>query len=240
MQSMKNIKIWLGLAYLIILTVFLYFFFSKFSIEEITSYNFIKSNIEYLIKFKESNLFLVSIAFISLGILWVSLLQGFASPLILTSGFIFGPYLGTIIIVISLSLGATTTFIFANFFFKDLVKEKLGNKFKFLKEKIQKNQFLSILIYRFIGGIPFQVANLLPILFNVKTKNYFLGTFLGLFPQSFVIVYLGSGLEKQIQKNNTPPSIIELITSSEIYIPILAFFFLIIFAFILRKSYYKN
>ena len=40
MQRMKNIKIWIGLLYLILLSVFLYFFLDKFSIQEITNYNF--------------------------------------------------------------------------------------------------------------------------------------------------------------------------------------------------------
>ena len=95
MQRMKSIKIWIGLIYLILLSAFLYFLFSKFSIQEITTYNFIKSNSEYLVNFREENLVLVSISFILLGILWI-LLQGFGSPIILASGFLFGPYLGTI------------------------------------------------------------------------------------------------------------------------------------------------
>ena len=54
MQRMKNIKIWIGIVYLILLlSAFLYFLFSKFSIKEITTYNFIKSNSEYLINFKD-------------------------------------------------------------------------------------------------------------------------------------------------------------------------------------------
>ena len=114
---MKDIKIWIGLIYLILLTTFLYFLFSKFSIQEITTYNFIKSNSEYLVNLRDSNLFLISNAFIAFGILWISVLQGFGSPLILASGFIFGTYTGTIIAVMSLSVGATITYIVANFFF---------------------------------------------------------------------------------------------------------------------------
>ena len=240
MQRMKNIKIWIGLIYLLLLSVFLYFLFSKFSIQEITTYNFIKSNSEYLVNLRESNLFLISIAFIAFGILWISVLQGFGSPLVLASGFLFGVYFGTVIVVITLSLGASLTYIFANFFFKDLIKEKFANRFKFLEEKIQANEFIVILVYRFIGGIPFQIANLLPILFNVKLKNYFLGTFLGIIPQVFIIASLGAGLENQIKKNTEPPSFFELLTSFEIFGPIIAFFFLLILSFIGRKLFFKK
>ena len=240
MQRMKNIKIWIGLIYLLMLSVFLYFLFSKFSIEEITSYNFIRSNSEYLINFKESNLALVSIIFIVVGVLWISVLLGFGSPLVLASGFLFGVYFGTIIAVITLSLGASLTYIIANYFFKDLIKEKFSNKFKFLEEKIKSNEFFVIFCLRVIGGTPLQLQNLLPVFFNVKLKNYFFGSLSGFLPQAFVFSSLGSGLENQIKKNIDPPSLLELITSYEIYGPIIAFFFLLILAFIARKLFFKN
>ena len=237
---MKNIKIWIGLIYLLLLSVFLYFLFSEFSIKEITTYNFIKSNSEYLINFRETNLFLISIVFILFGILWISVLQGFGSPLVLASGFLFGVYFGTVIAVITLSLGATLTYIFANFFFKNLIEEKFSNRFKFLERKIQANELIAILVYRFIGGIPFQIANLLPVLFNIKLKNYFFGTFLGIIPQLFIIASLGAGLENQIKKNTEPPSFFELLTSFEIFGPIIAFLFLLILTFIGRKLFLKK
>ena len=127
MQRMKNIKIWIGILYLILLSIFLYFLFSKFSIEEITTYNFIRSNSKYLVNLREENMALVSFVFMLIGILWV-LLQGFGSPLVLASGFLFGAYIGTVICVISISFGATLIYIFANFFFKDLIREKFLNK----------------------------------------------------------------------------------------------------------------
>ena len=239
MQKTKKIKIIVGIIYLVLLFIFLYLIFSKFTLEEVTTYNFIKSNSEYLLNLRESNLFLVSIAFIGFGILWISVLQGFGSILVLASGFLFGAYLGTVIVLITLSLGASLTFLIANYFFKDLIKEKLTNKFKFLEAKIKSNEFFSIFLLRIIGGIPIQIQNLIPVLFNVKLKNYFLAS-IGFAPQAFIFSYLGDGLESQIKKNLEPPSFLELITSFEIYGPIIAFFFLFIFAFLLRKIFYKN
>ena len=237
---MKNIKIWIGSIYLIILSVFLYFLFSKFSIQEITSYNFIRTNSEYLVNFRESNLALVSIIFIVIGVLWISVLLGFGSPLVLASGFLFGVYFGTILVVIILSLGASLTYIIANYFFKDLIKEKFSNKFKFLEEKIKSNEFFVIFLLRVIGGTPLQIQNILPVFFNVKLKNYFFGSLTGFLPQAFVFCSLGAGLENQIKKNTKPPSFFELITSFEIYGPIMAFFLLLILTFIARKLFFKN
>ncbi len=240
MQRMKNIKIWIGLIYLILLTTFLYFLFSKFSIKEITTYNFIKSNSEYLIDLRESNLFLVSITFLALGVFWISALQGFGSPLVLASGYIFGTLIGTVIAVMTLTLGSSLTYIFANFFFKDLVKEKFANRFKFLEEKIKTNEFFIIFGVRVLGGTPIQFQNIIPVLFNIKAKNFFFASLLGFVPQVYIFSALGSGLEKQIEKNLEPPSFLQMITSFEIYAPILGFFTLLLLAFFLRKVFYKN
>ena len=237
---MKNIKIWIGFVYLILLTTFLYFLFSKFSIKEITTYNFIKSNSEYLIGFRESNLFLVSITFVIFGVFWISVLLGFGSILVLASGFIFGTLIGTFIALITLTLGSSLTYIIANFFFQDLVKEKFANRFKFLEEKIKTNEFFVIFIVRIIGGTPIQLQNIIPVLFNIKLKNFFFASLLGFVPQVYIFSALGAGLEKQIEKNLEPPSFLQMITSFEIYAPIIGFLFLLILAFFLRKVFYKN
>ena len=101
---MKNVKIWLGLAYIIFLGLFLYFLLTYISIEELTSYSFLKSNSEYLINFKQNNIIFSSFVFIIFGIVWISLLQGFGSPLGLICGYIFGPYLGTLIFSLTIFL----------------------------------------------------------------------------------------------------------------------------------------
>ena len=58
-------------------------------------------------------------------------------------------------------------------------------------------------------------------------------------PTLFVITSFGSGLEKIIDKNLTPPSLIELIKSQEIYIPIIGFLFLITIIFLIKKNYFN-
>ena len=59
-------------------------------------------------------------------------------------------------------------------------------------------------------------------------------------PQLFIGVALGSGIEKIINENKESPSFYELITSSEIYIPIFGFIFLLILGIIFKKFFYKN
>ena len=233
----KKIKIFLGLVYLLIVTLFVGLIFSQFTLSELTSYEFIKNNSNHLIIAKDSNLFLSSVFFLFFTILWV-LLLGFGSPIFLMGGFIFGKWLGTILVVLGLSTGATFLYILANYFFKDLIKNKFEKKFNILSEKFKKNEFLFFLIYRFIGGIPFALSNILPTLFNIKIKNFFLGSLIGMTPQLFIGVSIGSGIEKIIQTNQNLPSFFSIINSKEIYIPIIAFIIFIIISYLLRKKIY--
>jgi len=77
-------------------------------------------------------------------------------------------------------------------------------------------------------------------MFNVKANNFFWATLVGLTPQLFLVVSIGSGFEKIIEQNLEAPRIIDLIYSPDIYIPIIAFAALIIITFIAKKIFYKN
>jgi len=240
MEKAKKTKIIIGLCYLTLVSFFLLMFFSKFSIDEITSYDFIRDNRLYFQELKNSNLFLVSIIFLIFTILWVFPFLGFGSPIALLGGFMFGKWLGTIIVVIGLSVGATFLYMFGNYFLKDLVREKFLNRYENLERRFKKSEFYYLLIYRFIGGIPWQLSCILPTIFNVKMVNFFFASLIGIVPQIFLAVSIGSGLEKIIDQNSELPKIAEVIFSPEIYIPILAFFSLVLTTIILRKSFYKN
>ena len=240
MEKTKKIKIFIGLSYLILISIFLFLFFSKFSLQEITSYNFIKENKSYFIELKNSNLFFISIIFLIFTILWVFPFLGFGSPIALIGGFIFGKWLGTILVVLGLSIGATFLYLFGNFFLKDLIREKFLKRYQSLEIKFKKSEFFYLLIYRFIGGIPWQLSCLLPTIFNVKAINFFFATLIGIIPQIFIAVSIGSGLEKVIDQNSEVPGLSEIIFSSEVYVPILAFFILVLLTILLRKLFYKS
>ena len=239
MKKENKLKFFLGSTYVLIILSFLWVFFDNFSLSEISSYEFIKSNNDYFNQLKNKNFFLISLIFFIFTIIWVFLL-GFGSPIMLLSGFIFGKWMGTIYAVLSLSIGATLLYIFANYFLKDLVEEKFSKRFSNLNEKFKKNEFMFFLIYRFVGGIPFFISNILPTIFNVKLKNFFFGSIIGLSPQIFVGVSLGAGLNEIIQKNIEAPSLIEILLSPEIYIPIIAFIILLIAGIFIKNIFYKN
>ena len=239
MEKTKKIKIFVALFYVSAVLLFLFFFFSKFTLEELTSYEFIKNNRDYFFELRETNLFFIGSLFFLFCIVW-TLASGFATPIALFSGFVFGKWLGTIIVVAGMALGATGVYLFANYFLKEVIRDKFLNKFQNLEEKFKKSELNYLLIYRFVGGIPFAISNVLPCIFNVKKINFFIATLIGIVPQVFIWVSFGSGLEKIIDKNEEAPKFINLITSPDIYIPIIAFVILVIITIIIRRLFYKK
>ena len=240
MEKTNKLKLFIGLVYLVLVCLFLYFFFSKFSLQELTSYDFIRNNRSYFFELKNSNLILIFFVFLLLTILWVFPFLGFGSPVALIGGFIFGKWIGTVAVVFGLSIGATFLYIFGNFFLKEFIRETFLKKYQNLETKFKKSEFIYLLMYRFIGGIPWQISCLLPTLFNVKVSNFFFATLIGIIPQIFLTVSIGSGFEKIIDQNSEIPGITEIIFSPEIYVPIIAFFSLILITIFLRKIFYKN
>ena len=239
MEKAKKIKIIIGLSYLILVSIFLFLFFSKFTLQEITSYEFIKNNRDYFFDLKQSNILLLAGLFILFCIIW-TLAGGFGSPIVLFGGFMFGNWLGTFLLITGMTIGATMLYVFANYFLKDLIKKKFLNKFANLEIKFKKSEFLYLLIYRLVGGIPFAISNVLPCIFNVKTTNFFAATFLGMIPQLFILASIASNLEKIIDENLEAPSIFDVITNPSIYIPLIVFLSLVIITIFARKIFYNK
>ncbi len=236
----KNLKIFLGISYLLILFSFLYLIFTGIQINRLDDFSYYKelqSEIEFFIS---SNMIVNLFYFFIFAVIWVALL-GFGSPILIISGVLFGQWLGTTISVISISIGALILYSIGSFFFSDLVKTILENKFKKYIKLFQKNEFYYFFIYRFIGGlgIPFGLQNLIPILFEMKKLNYFLASFLGFIPSMFIMNTIGAGLNSYIEQAESF-SIIELILTPEIFIPILMFACLMFFSLVIKKKFFDE
>ena len=236
----SNLKLILGAVYLSIILAFLYFLFSNVDISDLTSYEFIRSNKDAILKYKSENFLFLTVIFFIFCIIWVMLL-GIAMPLLLFSGFVFGKWWGIVIVLTGTTIGAVLLYILAGFFFREAIKNKLAPKFSRLREFFIKNDILYFTSFRFIGGggAPYAVQNVLPILFDMPLKNYVIATFVGSMPSMFVTVALGSGIEKVIDQNSEI-SVSSVLFSPDIYFPLVGFFIILIIAFIIKKFYFKQ
>jgi uncharacterized membrane protein YdjX (TVP38/TMEM64 family) len=236
----NNFKFFLGFAYLSILILFLYFIFSNFQISRLNDFLYYKE-LQLKLDGLMGEKFLINIIyFFIFSIIWVALL-GFGSPILIVSGILFGKWIGTIISIISISIGALLLYSIANFFFSDIIKKILSKKFNKYIQLFQKNEFYYFFIYRFVGGlgVPFFLQNVFPVLFNMKKVNYFFSSFLGFVPGFFILNTVGAGLNSYIEQAQSF-SFLDLILTPDIYLPIIMFIVLMILSLIIRKIFFKN
>ena len=236
----KNLKIFLGVSYLLILFFFLYFIFTAIEINRLDDFAYYKEIQTNLETYISKNILINVIYFFIFAIIWVTLL-GFGSPILIISGILFGKIIGTLVSVISISIGALLLYSIGNFFFRDLVKSILEKKFNKYIQSFQKNEFFYFFIYRFIGGlgVPFGLQNLIPILFRMKKINYFLASFFGFIPGFFIINTIGAGLNTYISQADSF-SMIDFIFTPQIYLPILMFSALMFFSIIIKKKFFDD
>ena len=138
------------------------------------------------------------------------------------------------------TIGAALIYMLARSFFKDFIEKKFSLKFSKFILLFNKNDLLYFMCFRFIGGggTPFAIQNLLPVIFDMPIKKYIIATFVGIAPTTFVIVALGNGIANVIDKYNEL-SFLSVVTSPEIYLPLIVFFILILCIFFLKKMLFK-
>ena len=236
----KSLKLFLGISYIIILFVFLYFIFSYVDVSRLDDFLYYKELQIDLEKTIGKNLYVNLLAFFLFCVVWVSLL-GFGSPLLLISGILFGKWIGTFISLLSISIGALILYSIASFFFKDLVYNLLEKRFSKYIYLFRKNEFIYFLAFRLAGGlgIPFGPQNVLPVIFNIKKSNYFFASFIGFIPMFFIWNTIGAGLNQYIKQADNF-SFISLLLNKEIYLPIIFFVIIMLISVIIKKRIFND
>ena len=232
----KSLKLFLGISYIIILFFFLYLILSNVEVTRLDDFLYYKEIQMNLEKMIGGNLYLNLIIFFIFCLIWVSLL-GFGSPLLITSGVLFGKWIGTFISIISISIGALMLYSIANFFFKEIVFNLLEKKFSKYIHIFKKNEFYYFFLFRLAGGlgIPFGLQNILPVILNIKKSNYFFASFFGFIPIFFIWNTIGSGLNEYIKQADNF-SLINLFLNKDIYLPIILFIIVMVVSTIIKKK----
>lgn len=125
----------------------------------------------------------------------VALSLPIATPLTLLGGFLFGLITGTLLVVVSATLGATIIFTIAKTSLGATLRERAKNKlYKRVEGNMKENAIGYLLFMRLVPLFPFVMVNVLPALFNVPLRVFVLTTFFGIMPGSTVYVYFGQQL----------------------------------------------
>lgn len=146
------------------------------------------------------NLFLSIIIYVVTYVSVVVLSIPGATFMTLVGGFLFGQWMGTCMVVFSATLGASLLFLSAKMASADLLSKKVGSLSKKMQDGFLENAFSYLLTLRLIPLFPFFAVNLAAALFQIPFRTFFIGTFLGIVPGTFVYVSMGVALREVIQK----------------------------------------
>ena len=119
------------------------------------------------------------------------------APLAVGSGAIFGVFWGTIYTIIGITIGSLIPFLIAKSLGEEFVTNLFKNKYESIHEfnkKLEKNGFLAVALIRFMPLIPHNASNYVFGVTKVKTKDYILGTIIGVIPESFILAYFGAAV----------------------------------------------
>lgn len=213
---LEQVKRWgLFILLLIFLSAFFYFRLYRY-----LSFDSIKANRELLLLWMEGHFIAVFLSFMAVYTMAVAVSIPGAVFLTLTAGFLFGPLLGTLAVVISATTGAFVVFLAVDLAFRPWVEKKAGKWLKAMEEGFQEDAFSYLLFLRLIPLFPFWVLNIVPALLGMRKATYVLATFIGIIPPTFVYVMVGNGLGRVIDAHEEPK--LELIVDPKILLPLLA------------------
>ena len=236
MENFSKLKVLIGLIYLGIVALVVYLFF-YYGADSFLDVDFLKNNKDKIFDFRDQNFVWLAILYFFFAIIWV-FLMGFGTPLVIIAGFAFGIVWGSVLSLLSFTIGASLLYSFANHYFKDLVFKYLSSRFLSLKNHFNENEFSYFFFLRVIPGIPFPIKNLIPVLFDMKLKNFFLATFLGEAAPLIISISVVSGFAGAIERNAELN--FDLLYTPEILLPLLALGFMVLITNYLKKKYYRK
>lgn len=124
----------------------------------------------------------------------VALSLPIAAVLTLLGGFLFGRWIGTVLVVSAATMGACAIFLIARSTAGEALRRKAGPLYQRISEQMDRNAVNYLLFLRLVPLFPFFLVNIVPALFNMRLRTYALTTFFGILPGTFVYVNLGREL----------------------------------------------
>jgi uncharacterized membrane protein YdjX (TVP38/TMEM64 family) len=183
-------------ARIIVVTIFALaiFAFFYFDLNQYVTFENIKANRDKLLAYTEQHFATAVGIFMLLYLLQTTFSLPGGAILSVTGGFLFGPVLGTLIVIVPATIGATLAFLAARYLFRDWVERKFGDRIAPLQEGFAKNGFTYLLTLRLIPLFPFFLVNLVAGLSRISLKTYVVATAIGIIPGTFVFANAGRQL----------------------------------------------
>ncbi|MAZ77238.1 MAG: hypothetical protein CMF39_00980 [Legionellaceae bacterium] len=223
---------WTRLIPLLALAIALLIFFAT-GLHRYLTFSTLKAHREQLLAWTDKNHVIAAIIYIIIYVIAAAISIPGATVLTLIGGFLFGLWLGTFYVVISATIGACLIFLAAKTALSDLLKRKAGKFINKLEKEFKANSMSYLLFLRLVPIFPFWLINIVAGLFGVTLTIFFITTFFGIIPGSFVYVSIGNGLGALLAEGKAPD--LSIIFKPAILLPLLGLAILSLLPIVYKK-----
>jgi uncharacterized membrane protein YdjX (TVP38/TMEM64 family) len=168
--------------------------FFYFDLRQYLTLESLKAHRDQLLAYTDAHFVAAVAIFSGLYVLQTTFSLPGGALLSLTGGFLFGSFLGTMIVLVPATLGATLAFLVARYLLRDWVERKFGDRLEAFQRGFAKNAFSYLLTLRLIPLFPFFLVNLVSGLTRIRLGTYVAATALGIIPGTFVFANAGRQL----------------------------------------------
>lgn len=195
---------WLKRWSLLILILLFFVLFFYFQLYEWLTFEAVKENRAFLMEWRNNHYVLSIFIFLLTYIIAVGASIPGATILTLLGGFLFGPIVGSVLVVVGATLGALFINLAVEFALRDWVKRRSYHGVKKMEAGLKENAFSYLLFVRLVPLFPFWLVNIVPALLGVPRRIFFISTLIGIIPGTVVYVLVGNGLGHVLDENQVP------------------------------------
>jgi uncharacterized membrane protein YdjX (TVP38/TMEM64 family) len=157
------------------------------------SWDFIRGNLDAWKAWVLENLLLALAVYFLIYVTVTALSLPTAALLSLVGGALFGRWLGTAVVSIAATLGASLAFLSSRYLLRDWVQRKFGDRLAPINQGIEKDGAYYLFTLRLIPVVPFFLINLGMGLTPMRVTTFAAVSWLGMLPGTFL--YLNAGTE---------------------------------------------
>jgi uncharacterized membrane protein YdjX (TVP38/TMEM64 family) len=187
-------------------------------LDRYVSFETLRAHREQLLAFVQHHPLAAPLLFVCLYAALIALSIPGGAIMTIAGGFLFGTLLGTALVLVGATTGATVVFLIARSALGDVLRARAGPRIRRMEEGFRRDAFSYLLVLRLIPIFPFWLVNIVPAVLGVSLGVYVLGTFIGIIPGSLVYASVGNGLGAVFEAGGTPD--LGIIFSHEILLPI--------------------
>ena len=181
------------LAPLLILVLGLVAFFA-FGLDRYLSFDALREHRQSLLGWVAGNALMAPITYMLIYVAVVAFSLPGGLIMTISGGFLFGAVFGGVYAVIGATIGASLLFLIAKTSIGDYLLAKAGPGMKKIQAGFADNALSYLFVIRLIPIFPFFLVNLAPAFAGISLRIYFIATFFGIMPATFIYALVGAGL----------------------------------------------